>query len=104
MTYIVSCVGITGRLGSKNAFGRDKRPPWTKATEIHNQNSQLEYSQTTLKNTVKIYNKNCMWWSCLLTDQDEINNLHRGHSIDASYQVSVVAMFVYRSGPNEQSS
>jgi hypothetical protein len=25
----------------------------------------------------------------LLTDQDEMNNLHRGHSIDASYQVSV---------------
>jgi hypothetical protein len=25
----------------------------------------------------------------LLTDQDEMSNLHRGHSIDASYQVSV---------------
>ena len=41
-----------------------------------------------------IKNKNCMWWPCLLTDQDEMSNLHRGHSIDASYQVSVVAMFV----------
>jgi hypothetical protein len=30
----------------------------------------------------------------LLTDWDELSNLHRGHSIDASYQVSVVAMFV----------
>ena len=38
-----------------------------------------------------IRNKNCMWWSCLLTDRDEMSNLHRGHSIDASYQVSVVA-------------
>ena len=37
-----------------------------------------------------IRNKNCMWWPCLLTDRDEMNNLHRGHSIDASYQVSVV--------------
>ena len=36
-----------------------------------------------------IRNKNCMWWPCLLTDRDEMNNLHRGHSIDASYQVSV---------------
>ena len=36
-----------------------------------------------------IRNKNCMWWPCLLTDQDEMSNLHRGHSIDASYQVSV---------------
>jgi hypothetical protein len=34
-----------------------------------------------------------MWWLCLLTDRDEMSNLHRGHSIDASYQVSVVAMF-----------
>jgi hypothetical protein len=41
-----------------------------------------------------IRNKNYMWWSCLLTDWDELSNLHRGHSIDASYQVSVVAMFV----------
>jgi hypothetical protein len=40
-----------------------------------------------------IRNKNCMWWPCLLTDRDEKSNLHRGHSIDASYQVSVVAMF-----------
>jgi hypothetical protein len=51
-----------------------------------------------------IRNKNCMWWPCLLTDRDEMSNLHRGHSIDASYQVSVVAMFANRSGRNEQSS
>ena len=50
-----------------------------------------------------IRNKNCMWWPCLLTDWDEMCNLHRGHSIDASYHVSVVAMFVNRSGRNEQS-
>jgi hypothetical protein len=36
-----------------------------------------------------IRNKNCLWWPCLLTDRDEMSNLHRGHSIDASYQVSV---------------
>jgi hypothetical protein len=54
-----------------------------------------------------IRNKNCMWslwWPCLLTDRDEMSNLHRGHSIDASYQVSVVAKFANRSGRNEQSS
>ena len=50
-----------------------------------------------------IINKNCMWSPCLLTGRDEMSNLHRGHSIDASYQVSVVAMFVNRSGRNEQS-
>jgi hypothetical protein len=26
-----------------------------------------------------IRNKNCMWWSCLLTDRGEMSNLHRGH-------------------------
>jgi hypothetical protein len=51
-----------------------------------------------------IRNKNCMWWPCLLTDRDEMSNLHRGHSIDDSYQVSVVAMFVNRLGRNEHSS
>jgi hypothetical protein len=31
----------------------------------------------------------CLWWSCLLTDQGEMSNLYRGPSIDASYQVSI---------------
>ena len=44
------------------------------------------------------------WQPCLLTDRDEMGNLHRGHSIDDSYQVSVVAMFANRSGQNEQFS
>ena len=47
--------------------------------------------------------KNCLWRPCLLADQDKMSNLHRGHSIDASYQVLVVAMFVNQSGRNEQS-
>ena len=36
-----------------------------------------------------IRNKNCMWWPCLLTDQDEMSKVYRGPSIDAAYQVSV---------------
>ena len=36
-----------------------------------------------------IRNKNCLWRPCLLTDRDEMSNLYRGPSIDASYQVSV---------------
>jgi hypothetical protein len=36
-----------------------------------------------------IRNKNCLWRPCLLMDRDEISNLYRGPSIDASYQVSV---------------
>jgi len=37
----------------------------------------------------RIRNKNCRWQPCLLTDQDEMSNLYRGPSKDASYQVSV---------------
>ena len=36
-----------------------------------------------------IRNKNCLWRQCLLMDRDEMSNLYRGPSIDASYQVSV---------------
>jgi hypothetical protein len=34
-------------------------------------------------------NKNCLQQPCLLTDRDEMNNLYKGPSIDASYQGSV---------------
>jgi hypothetical protein len=47
------------------------------------------------------------WASSLIFTQSLLNppfcNLHRGHSIDDSYQVSVVAMFANRSGQNEHS-
>ena len=36
-----------------------------------------------------IRTKNCLWWPCLLTDQDEMCNRYRGPPIDVSYQVSV---------------
>jgi hypothetical protein len=36
-----------------------------------------------------IRNKNCLWWPCLLMDQNGMSNSHRGPSIDASYHVSV---------------
>jgi hypothetical protein len=41
-------------------------------------------------------NKNCLWQPCLLTDRDEISNLYRGPSIDASYQVSVQLLSSFR--------
>ena len=36
-----------------------------------------------------IRNKNCLWQPCLLMDRDEMSNLYRGSSTDASYQVSI---------------
>ena len=49
---------------------------------------KVYYNGETFKNE-PIRNKNCLWWPCLLTDRDEISNLYRGPSVDASYQVSV---------------
>ena len=31
-----------------------------------------------------IRNKNCLWWPCLLMDQNEMSNLYRGSSIEGS--------------------
>ena len=36
-----------------------------------------------------IRNKNCLWRLCLSTDRDEMNNLYRGPSKDASHQISI---------------
>jgi hypothetical protein len=49
--------------------------------------SQPVAEEKNLKNQ-PIRNKNHMWRPCLLADRDEISNLYRGSSIDASYQVS----------------
>jgi hypothetical protein len=35
-----------------------------------------------------IRNKNCLWQPCLLMDREEMSNLYREPSIDASYQIS----------------
>jgi hypothetical protein len=37
-----------------------------------------------------IRNKNCLWQPCLLMDGDEMSNLYRGPSKDASYQVFLI--------------
>jgi hypothetical protein len=45
-----------------------------------------------------------MWWPCLLIDRDEMSNLHRGHPIDASYQVSGVVLAYGRTCPRDELS
>jgi hypothetical protein len=35
-----------------------------------------------------IRNKNCLWRPCLLMDRDEMSNIYRGPSIDASVQLA----------------
>jgi hypothetical protein len=42
-------------------------------------------SKEKIKKKQPIRNKYCLWGPCLLTDQDEMSNLYRGPSIDASY-------------------
>jgi hypothetical protein len=41
-----------------------------------------------------IRNKNCLWWPWLLTDRDEMSNLHRGHSIYSSCHVRYNSIFL----------
>ena len=36
-----------------------------------------------------IRNKNCLWWSCLLTDRNLMSNVYRGPSKDVSYQALI---------------
>jgi hypothetical protein len=44
-----------------------------------------------------IRNKNCLWRPCLLTDRNEMSNLYKGSSQEASYQVSIhLAMWFQR--------
>jgi hypothetical protein len=48
-----------------------------------------QFQRRRIKKNLPIRNKNRMWRPCLLTDRDNMSNLYRGPSIDASYQVSV---------------
>ena len=49
---------------------------------------QAVSEEKNLKNQ-PIRNKSRLWWPCLLTDRDEMRNLHKRHFIDALQQVSV---------------
>jgi hypothetical protein len=53
-----------------------------------NQNLVGTVSEEKILKNWPIKNKNCLWWPCLLIDQDKMSNLYKGPSIDASYQVS----------------
>ena len=48
---------------------------------------QVVSEEKNLKNQ-PIRNKSHLWRPCLLTDRDEISNLYRGPSIDASYHLA----------------
>jgi hypothetical protein len=46
------------------------------------------FQRRRIKKNQPIRNKNRLCQPCLLTDRNEMSNLYRGPSIDASYQVS----------------
>jgi hypothetical protein len=48
-----------------------------------------QFSEEKIFRNRPIRNKNCLWRPSLLMDGDEMSNLYRGPSKDASYQVSV---------------
>jgi hypothetical protein len=45
-------------------------------------------SEEKISKNLPIRNKNRLWRPCLLMDRDEMSNLYRGPSIEASYQIS----------------
>ena len=47
-----------------------------------------QFQRKTFFRNQPIWNNNCLWWPCLLMDQNEMSNLYRGSSIDVSFQVS----------------
>jgi Zn-finger protein len=47
-----------------------------------------------------IRNKNCMWWPCLLTDRDEMSNLHR-YFLPSFGGSHVILIFSENPQPNE---
>jgi hypothetical protein len=67
------------------------RPKWNEQS-LEYLPSFGSFGQAVLEKNFKnqpIRNKNCLWQPCLLMDRDEMSNLYREPSIDASYQVSV---------------
>jgi hypothetical protein len=48
-----------------------------------------QFQRRRFRRNWQIRNKNCLWRPYLLTDRDEMSNLYRGPSIDASGQGSV---------------
>ena len=47
------------------------------------------FSEKNIFRNRPIRNKNCLWWPCLLANWDEMSNLYREPSNDASYQMLV---------------
>ena len=64
------------------------RPPIDASYQVQVHQAQWLQRKRFFRNR-SIRNKNCLWWPCLLTDQNEMINLSRGPSNDASYQISV---------------
>jgi hypothetical protein len=59
------------------------------ASKINMALARMDKLVKKLMSNPAIRNMNCLWWPCLLTDQNGMSNSHRGLSIDASYQVSI---------------
>ena len=68
-----------------NGSGRNEQS-LQRTFHIHVDSSYQAVSEKNFRNR-PIRNKNRLWRPCLLTDRDEISNLYKGPSIDASYEV-----------------
>ena len=73
-----------------NGLGRNEqlhRGPSIDASYQVSDNLAKRFQRRFFRNR-PIRNKNRLWRPCLLIDRDEMSNIYRGPSIDASHQVS----------------
>ena len=83
-----NCLWWPCLLTDRDAMSNLYRGPSIDASYLVSVHLATHFQRRFLRNR-PIRNRNCLWRPCLLTDRDEMSNLYRGSSIDASYQVSV---------------
>jgi hypothetical protein len=84
-----NCLWRTCLLTDRDEMNILFRRPYIDASYQVSVHLVLQFQRRRFCRNQPIRNKNCLWWPCLLTDRDKMNNLYIGSYIDASYQVSV---------------
>ena len=84
-----NCLWQPSLLTNRDEMRNLNRGPFIHAFYQISVHSGKRFQRRRLFRNQPIRNKNGLWWPCLLTDRDEMSNLYRGPSKDASYQVSL---------------
>jgi hypothetical protein len=84
-----NCLWRPCLLTNRDKMSNDYRGPSIDASYQVSVHLDKQFQRRRFFLNLAIRNKNCLWQQCLLMDRDEMSNLYRGPSIDASYQISV---------------